>query len=167
MNRECSAITHSVPYVHWQDLAWGSRGHRGPLWHRLFPWGHSTQYSTEDGTGILMDFGLRISAKDARHGQGIGDGTPEYAAPETDIRGWNISAEIYSVFVCLTEAVVGRCPFSGKVYHAFGRCMWQDAIDSELLATGGYIAQSTRVPVSSSPTRILSGFTSRRKYPTP
>ena len=68
-----------------------------------------------DKRGILVDFGLCLKAEEAHSGQGIGDGTPEYAAPETRTRGWNLTAEIYSVFVCFTEAILGRCPFGGEV----------------------------------------------------
>lgn len=66
-------------------------------------------------TGILVDFGLCITTKEALEGEGIGEGTPEYAAPETGKRGPSLSAELYSVFLCFVEAFTGRCVFGGKV----------------------------------------------------
>lgn len=51
------------------------------------------------------------TAEESRGGKGIGDGTPEYAAPETTTRSWSLTAEIYSVIVCFAKVVLGRCPF--------------------------------------------------------
>ena len=70
-----------------------------------------------DRRGILTDFGLCLSRKEVLDGKGIGDGTPEYTAPETVVSGWSLAAEVYAVFVCFTEAVVGRCVFGGEVRH--------------------------------------------------
>ncbi|CAN0093923.1 unnamed protein product, partial [Laminaria digitata] len=68
-----------------------------------------------DGSGILVDFGLCITHKEASEGKGLGDGTPGYAAPETEERAWSLSADLYAVFAVLVEALVGRCVFQGKV----------------------------------------------------
>lgn len=68
-----------------------------------------------DGEGMLVDFGLAITRKDARQNRGLGDGTLEYAAPETATCGWTLQAEVYTVFACVVEGLIGRCLFGGKV----------------------------------------------------
>lgn len=69
----------------------------------------------QDGSGILVDFGLCITTENALSGEGLGDGTLEYAAPETRTEGWSLSAELYSVFASFVESIVGRAVFGGKV----------------------------------------------------
>ena len=69
----------------------------------------------EDDKGVLGDFGLCISAADAARDVGLGDGTPEYVAPETLVTGWTVQAELYAVFLCIAEALTGRAVFCGKV----------------------------------------------------
>ena len=46
-----------------------------------------------------MDFGLHLPTSEACDGHGLGDGTPEYSAPETELEGWSLQAETYSIFV--------------------------------------------------------------------
>lgn len=69
----------------------------------------------KDGRGVLADFGLHMTTTAAFDGEGLGDGTPEYAAPETALEGWSLRAETYSTFACFAEAILGRCLFGGEV----------------------------------------------------
>eukprot|EP00752_Nemacystus_decipiens_P009157 g8179.t1 len=67
------------------------------------------------GDGKLTDFGMCIKARDASRRENIGDGTPEYCAPETStLRGASVASEVYAVAVIFVEALANNCPFGSK-----------------------------------------------------
>eukprot|EP00752_Nemacystus_decipiens_P009215 g8230.t2 len=67
------------------------------------------------GDGKLADFGMSIKARDASRRESIGDGTPEYCAPETfTFRGASVASEVYAVADIFVEALANNCPFGSK-----------------------------------------------------
>lgn len=71
----------------------------------------------EHGEGKLTDFGMCVKIDDACLPENIGDGTPEYSAPETSTRhGASILSEIYAVGVIFVEGLMNNCPFGEQVY---------------------------------------------------
>lgn len=68
---------------------------------------------SEDGEGILADFGLVIRVEEA--GQNIGAGTVDYSAKEVSTTGSVLQSDLFSVAVCFVEAMIRRCPFDGEV----------------------------------------------------
>lgn len=70
----------------------------------------------ENGEGKLTDFGMCVKIEDACLPENIGDGTPEYSAPETSTRhGASLLSEIYAVGVIFVEGLMNNCPFGEKV----------------------------------------------------
>ncbi|CAM9884772.1 unnamed protein product, partial [Pylaiella littoralis] len=56
-----------------------------------------------------------VKIEDACLPENIGDGTPEYSAPETSTRhGASLLSEIYAVGVIFVEGLMNNCPFGEK-----------------------------------------------------
>ena len=70
----------------------------------------------EDGTAILMDFGIAklLTADTQLTQKGLGIGTPAYIAPEQATAQADIgpAADIYSLSIVLYEMLTGRVPFA-------------------------------------------------------
>ncbi len=71
---------------------------------------------SEDGTPILMDFGIAklLTAETQLTQQGLGIGTPAYIAPEQATAQADIgpAADIYSLSIVLYEMLTGQVPFA-------------------------------------------------------
>lgn len=76
---------------------------------------------SENGEGILTDFGLVIRVEEASLRLNVGAGTADYSAEEVGITGSVLSSELFSVAVCFVEMMIGVCPFNGEV-SAGGAC---------------------------------------------
>ena len=72
-----------------------------------------------EGAVKLMDFGLAYRAREtaARLSGGEVVGSPAYMAPEQELGGTSAQSDIYSLGVCLYEAVSGVLPFQGPDFH--------------------------------------------------
>eukprot|EP00752_Nemacystus_decipiens_P006418 g5781.t1 len=69
---------------------------------------------SEDGDGILADFGLVVRVDDAGLPKNIGAGTADYSAVEVFTTGSVLPSELFSVATCFTEMMIRRCPFNGE-----------------------------------------------------
>lgn len=68
--------------------------------------------------GVLADFGLCVLASEAATApELVGDGTPEYSAPEVSrgTAGSSLNSDLFSFFVVFAESILVRHPFCGKV----------------------------------------------------
>lgn len=78
----------------------------------------------EHGEGKLTDFGMCVKIEEACLPENIGDGTPEYSAPETSTRhGASVLSEVYAVGVIFVEGLLNNCPFGEKVCMPGVRCV--------------------------------------------
>lgn len=74
--------------------------------------------SSEGGVKV-MDFGLAYRAREtmARMSGGEVVGSPAYMAPEQELGASSVQSDLYSLGVCLYEAVSGVLPFQGPDFH--------------------------------------------------
>jgi len=74
---------------------------------------------SSDGGVKVMDFGLAYRAREtmARMSGGEVVGSPAYMAPEQELGASSVQSDIYSLGVCLYEAVSGVLPFQGPDFH--------------------------------------------------
>ncbi len=72
-----------------------------------------------EGEVKVMDFGLARRAREsmARLSKGEVVGSPAYMAPEQELGSSEIGSDIYSLGVCLYEALCGALPFQGPDFH--------------------------------------------------
>ena len=66
----------------------------------------------EDGTAKVMDFGVAKKAMDGNTGARTVAGTPAYMAPEQQKGFMRKQSDVYSLALCLYEALVGQVPWS-------------------------------------------------------
>lgn len=70
---------------------------------------------SEDGEGVLADFGLCITKESAFLPANIGVGNVDYSAMEVATTGSCLCSDLFSISVCFLESMLGRNPFDGKV----------------------------------------------------
>lgn len=70
---------------------------------------------SEDGEGVLADFGLCIKKESAILPANIGVGNVGYSAMEVATAGSGLCSDLFSISVCFLESMLGRNPFDGKV----------------------------------------------------
>ncbi len=72
-----------------------------------------------EGAAKVMDFGLAFRAREssARLSHSEVVGSPAYMAPEQDLGAASAQSDIYSLGVCLYEALSGVLPFQGPDFH--------------------------------------------------
>ena len=68
----------------------------------------------EDGTAKVMDFGVAKKSMDNETGARTVAGTPAYMAPEQQKGFMRKQSDVYSLALCLYEALVGQVPWSVK-----------------------------------------------------
>ncbi len=68
----------------------------------------------EDGTAKVMDFGVAKKVMDGETGARTVAGTPAYMAPEQQKGFMRKQSDVYSLALCLYEALVGQVPWSVK-----------------------------------------------------
>ena len=68
----------------------------------------------EDGTAKVMDFGVARKVMDGQTGARTVAGTPAYMAPEQQKGFMRKQSDVYSLALCLYEALVGQVPWSVK-----------------------------------------------------
>ena len=68
----------------------------------------------EDGTAKVMDFGVAKKIIDGQTGARTVAGTPAYMAPEQQKGFMRKQSDVYSLALCLYEALVGQVPWSVK-----------------------------------------------------
>lgn len=68
----------------------------------------------EDGAAKVMDFGVAKKAMDGNTGARTVAGTPAYMAPEQQKGFMRKQSDVYSLALCLYEALVGQVPWSVK-----------------------------------------------------
>ncbi len=68
----------------------------------------------EDGTAKVMDFGVAKKSMDGDTGARTVAGTPAYMAPEQQKGFMRKQSDVYSLALCLYEALVGQVPWSVK-----------------------------------------------------
>ena len=68
----------------------------------------------EDGTAKVMDFGVAKKSIDGQTGARTVAGTPAYMAPEQQKGFMRKQSDVYSLALCLYEALVGQVPWSVK-----------------------------------------------------
>ncbi len=68
----------------------------------------------EDGTAKVMDFGVAKKSVDGQTGARTVAGTPAYMAPEQQKGFMRKQSDVYSLALCLYEALVGQVPWSVK-----------------------------------------------------
>ncbi len=68
----------------------------------------------EDGTAKVMDFGVAKKSIDGDTGARTVAGTPAYMAPEQQKGFMRKQSDVYSLALCLYEALVGQVPWSVK-----------------------------------------------------
>jgi predicted Ser/Thr protein kinase len=108
-------------------LALGAAHARGVIHRDLKP---SNVMIREDGTPILMDFGLARRDGDARlTASGAALGTPAYMPPEQvrgDAHADGPRSDVYSLGVILYELLAGRRPFEGPPLSVLALVLTQD-----------------------------------------
>lgn len=74
---------------------------------------------SSEGSVKVMDFGLAYRAREsaARMSGGEVVGSPAYMAPEQELGASSARSDIYSLGVCLYEALSGVLPFQGPDFH--------------------------------------------------
>lgn len=70
---------------------------------------------SDEGDGILTDFGLVVRKEDASLRYNIGAGTVDYSALEINTTGSVLASDLFSISVCFVELMVDMCPFNGEV----------------------------------------------------
>lgn len=70
---------------------------------------------SEEGAGILADFGLVVRKENASSRLNIGAGTGDYSALEVNTTGSVLASELFSVAACFIEQMLSMCPFNGEV----------------------------------------------------
>ncbi len=68
----------------------------------------------EDGTAKVMDFGVAKKSMEGDTGARTVAGTPAYMAPEQQKGFMRKQSDVYSLALCLYEALVGQVPWSVK-----------------------------------------------------
>lgn len=68
----------------------------------------------EDGTAKVMDFGVAKKSVEGQTGARTVAGTPAYMAPEQQKGFMRKQSDVYSLALCLYEALVGQVPWSVK-----------------------------------------------------
>ncbi len=68
----------------------------------------------EDGSAKVMDFGVAKKSADGQTGARTVAGTPAYMAPEQQKGFMRKQSDVYSLALCLYEALVGQVPWSVK-----------------------------------------------------
>ena len=68
----------------------------------------------EDGSAKVMDFGVAKKTMDGDTGARTVAGTPAYMAPEQQKGFMRKQSDVYSLALCLYEALVGQVPWSVK-----------------------------------------------------
>lgn len=68
----------------------------------------------EDGTAKVMDFGVAKKSIENQSGARTVAGTPAYMAPEQQKGFMRKQSDVYSLALCLYEALVGQVPWSVK-----------------------------------------------------
>lgn len=68
----------------------------------------------EDGTAKVMDFGVAKKSMEGNTGARTVAGTPAYMAPEQQKGFMRKQSDVYSLALCLYEALVGQVPWSVK-----------------------------------------------------
>lgn len=68
----------------------------------------------EDGSAKVMDFGVAKKSVDGQTGARTVAGTPAYMAPEQQKGFMRKQSDVYSLALCLYEALVGQVPWSVK-----------------------------------------------------
>ena len=68
----------------------------------------------EDGSAKVMDFGVAKKTMDGETGARTVAGTPAYMAPEQQKGFMRKQSDVYSLALCLYEALVGQVPWSVK-----------------------------------------------------
>lgn len=68
----------------------------------------------EDGTAKVMDFGVAKKSMEGETGARTVAGTPAYMAPEQQKGFMRKQSDVYSLALCLYEALVGQVPWSVK-----------------------------------------------------
>ena len=69
---------------------------------------------SENGTAKVMDFGVAKKAIEGETGARTVAGTPAYMAPEQQKGFMRKQSDVYSLALCLYEALVGQVPWSVK-----------------------------------------------------
>ncbi len=108
------AVTDAVRYIRMLAETLGEAHALGIIHRDLKP---SNVMIRDDGTLVLMDFGLARRETDDRITSGI-IGTPSYMSPEQaagDNAAIGKATDIYSLGVILYELLTGRCPFQSRV----------------------------------------------------
>src|SRR5438128_8203415 len=110
--------TRAADYVHQAALAMQHAHEKGLVHRDLKP---SNLLLTPQGQIKVLDLGLARFLQDqvgdpSRTREGIGMGTPDYAAPEQfrDARNVDARADIYSLGCTLYHMVAGQVPFPGS-----------------------------------------------------
>ena len=74
-----------------------------------------------DGTAKVMDFGLARSPESSRMTTNTLWGSPSYMAPEQEEGRASPQSDLFSLGVCLYEALTGKLPFEGTPSAAFAK----------------------------------------------
>src|SRR5262249_35758004 len=112
------APTPAADYVHQAALALQHAHERGLIHRDLKP---SNLLLTTDGRVKVLDLGLARFLQDQigdpnRTREGVGMGTPDYAAPEQfrDARSADARSDVYALGCTLYHLLAGRVPFPGS-----------------------------------------------------
>lgn len=123
--------------VHWTaDLAGClERVHRQGVIHRdLKP---SNVYLRQDGTAVLLDFGLaRRNELPRRTQSGMILGTLAYLAPEALRGNSTLSVDVWGLSACLLEALTGFPPYRGDAHQVLSALQREDPVRPGVLRPG-------------------------------